>query len=644
MKISGSIYMIDKKQSYIILALTVIVCYGNTYFNGYALDDNLVVTENKYVQKGVTGIADLLTHPYYQDADKTYDYRPVASITLAIEHQFFGNNPHISHLVNLLLYTLCIWLVFVVLCEVFALDKIHGLLPLFITYFYAIHPSHTEVVASIKNREELFSVIFALAALLYAYRFFNTGKWAVGLLTIFFLLLSLVSKMTSMTMLGVIILVGLYYGFHKKGKGFYILTAILTIVAIFYFRIIWSISDRPIYFHENPLSFIHDVSIRVGTSMESMLFYFKFMLWPYPFCFYYGHNTIPPISIFHIVSLSSILLHVSLFVFATRLWLKGNIAGLFIYAYLGSIFAYSNLPLIYTGIVSERSLFLPSLWFILSAGVILYYGYRKFASLLLNGVVKKTGMFLIGALSIVFIWLTIQRNFQWKDNLTLMGADIVHMEHSTLGNFFYAWILQDAGEASQERQMRAHYFDLAKKHYRQTFAISPDYAQALFRIGMIHQYEESNSDSAFYYFQQGFAIDTSYLPLQFQLAKSYYLKGEFLNSDTLFADLYHKMPSDTSTLFFYAKSLYDLGRKDKAMKVNRELLQLDSGGYLAYLNFGEFYLKQGDSQQAVLNLEEAIKRGCRETDVLNYLLKHYFNTQQNDKAAALQTLFAQQHR
>src|ERR1035437_8079055 len=93
--------------------------YSNTLFHDYALDDGLVIRENRYTKQGFAGIKDILIHDSFAGNIKLGSneltggrYRPLSLVTYAIEWQFFGQSPHISHFINVLLYCLTGFLLF----------------------------------------------------------------------------------------------------------------------------------------------------------------------------------------------------------------------------------------------------------------------------------------------------------------------------------------------------------------------------------------------------------------------------------------------------------------------------------------------------------------------------------------------------
>src|SRR5438128_2668470 len=91
------------------------VLYFNCVFNNYNMDDELVTQNHRLTSKGISAIPEIFRSPYYEDqAGYKYEYRPVVLASFAIEHSLFGDNAHISHLINVLLYSvLCVLLFFV---------------------------------------------------------------------------------------------------------------------------------------------------------------------------------------------------------------------------------------------------------------------------------------------------------------------------------------------------------------------------------------------------------------------------------------------------------------------------------------------------------------------------------------------------
>lgn len=84
---------------YIIIMLFSIALYANTFKHQYALDDEIVISKNEYVLRGIAGIPDIfskdLFDSFYKQMNTTAQlaggrYRPLAVATFAIEQEFIG--------------------------------------------------------------------------------------------------------------------------------------------------------------------------------------------------------------------------------------------------------------------------------------------------------------------------------------------------------------------------------------------------------------------------------------------------------------------------------------------------------------------------------------------------------------------------
>src|SRR5580700_11178998 len=100
------------RKVYLLIFGLVFLLYGNSIRNNYALDDNYVTVttpekpNNPRIEKGISGIPKLFTTHYIESATQSFEYRPLVLVTFAIEYQFFGSNPHVSHFISVLLYAI----------------------------------------------------------------------------------------------------------------------------------------------------------------------------------------------------------------------------------------------------------------------------------------------------------------------------------------------------------------------------------------------------------------------------------------------------------------------------------------------------------------------------------------------------------
>ena len=310
------------------LVAICLIVYGNTLSSDYVLDDLALITHNTFVQDGLKGLDDIWTKPTLRGFDlrPVFDtaasndiYRPVAISTFALEHQLFGDNPAAGHLVNVLLFALCVALLFRFVDELTGgkYTKTAFLAAL----LFALHPIHTEVVANIKSRDELLCFIFSFAALLQFLRYYAGGRPAPLVKAASFFLISLLAKETSVSFVVIVPVVALFAGAARRRV--ITASAVTLVVAAAYIGLRWSVlhawnADHPemLDFMENPLVGAGSVSTRYGTALAVMVRYLGLLVFPHPLSSDYTFATIPFTQFLSFPSLLALLLYGALAVAA----------------------------------------------------------------------------------------------------------------------------------------------------------------------------------------------------------------------------------------------------------------------------------------------------------------------------------------
>lgn len=186
-------------HTYLIIGLLSFLLYANTITHEYAWDDILVITENKTTTKGVGGLKEVWTEYSYLAGRDIY--RPVPQSIHALEWEFFPNNPFIGHLTSIFLY------VFLVVSFLFGLKtffpNLNNWLIFFIGLMFSLLPVHVEAVANIKSIDELLSASFSIWTLILLKKISLKNI----LLAILFFSLALLSKISSITILPIAIVV-----------------------------------------------------------------------------------------------------------------------------------------------------------------------------------------------------------------------------------------------------------------------------------------------------------------------------------------------------------------------------------------------------------------------------------------------------
>jgi len=507
-----------KKESYfdrivyaIIIFLTF-VYYGNTIFNEYALDDTLVITQNDFTKKGIKGIPDILTNEFFTGFFKVRKqlvsggrYRPFSQITFAIEYELFGFNPHISHFINVLLFAiLCIFIyktLKVLLINFIphyeekeiSLKRFFNI-PFLATIIFLAHPIHTEAVANIKGRDEIFSMLGGILAFYYTllYVFNKKNKYLIYLFLFF--TIGIFSKEIAITFLATIPL-GIWF-FHKgKLKEIYIPILVIVFSSLFYFLVRYIVLSAP-SIKTNP-ELMNDSFLEMNTSQKfatityTMGLYIKLLFFPHPLTYDYYPYHIPITEWKHFRALASLLLIVVIAFFTLRNLSKKKIWVYGVLFYAISLSPVSNIFFPIGTFMSERFAFTPSLGFCLIAANFFTFLEKKL----------KKNFFVYALLCIVLMLYgikTITRNSVWKNDFTLFTTDVKVSVNGAKSNCSAGGkLLEEAQKLTEPKDSlkRKEYLNLSLKYLNHALKIHPRYVDALLLLGNAYYEYNKNYDS-----------------------------------------------------------------------------------------------------------------------------------------------------
>ncbi len=241
----------DKRFVLLLLSFFTVFLYGNSIFNAYNLDDELVTLNHRLTSKGISAIPEIFKSPYYEDnMGYSYEYRPMVLVSFAIEHQFFNDNPKVGHLINLLLYLLTVICLYKFLRLVFL--ESNPILPIIATLVFAAFPLHTEVVSNIKNRDVILAVLFSLLSGIHLIRYYSSGNLVSLLFSSVLFLVSLLSKSDSIIFLVIFPLLLLFF-MPNKFDRFVIIVVLFDLLAL-YFLPVTSLANKLLFYLAQTLS------------------------------------------------------------------------------------------------------------------------------------------------------------------------------------------------------------------------------------------------------------------------------------------------------------------------------------------------------------------------------------------------------
>lgn len=609
------------------------ITFGNTLWNEYGLDDYLVTNHNPLVEKGLKGLPEIFTTNYIDEEGIQLDYRPLVKATYAIEYTFLGWNPHLSHLVNILLYAFACCLILYVLTDVFGKKWFTVIFTG--ALIYVVHPVHTEVVASLKNRDELLVLVFVFLSAFFFLKESDTKReFAIGL-SLF--LLALFSKISCLPFVASVPLL-VYLKTENLKRSLRVFFAMATLAGIYYAVVVASLPGfaRPYEYAETPFPYLTDWGIKLGTAFYSLWWYLRLLVLPQPLSFYYGFNYVQLKSMFSLFPVLSLLIHLTFAVSALLLFKRNRFVSFLLLFYLIQISLYSNLVLPLAGVVAERALLFASLAFCLGLG---YLFVQLFAREIMEQpkAQKKnaeTGFTiqlpivrgaLIALIVFSFAGLSIARNAQWKDTITLFEADMPHLENSAKANYMMAKEVRRLyrTDVNLTKEKLGEQSAKAIHYYNQAIAVYPEYAQAMEELGMVYAVEQRNVSMAIPVFEKAFSIDSTLWRSASNLGMAYQISKDTASSIKWYEHSLKVHADNPKVLVELAKLYYLAGRKPEALECNNRLMKLTPESNLPYYNYAIYYMMEKDTALAMKYFEQDIQHGEREEFPYYFLFTRY---------------------
>jgi len=621
----------------VLLIILIFTLYGNTIKYDYAIDDDLVTQNHELVKRGLSAIPEIFTTSYYTDKKMQFGYRPMVLTSFAIEHQFFGQNPQLSHFINLLLYIVNCFLVFIILSKIFS--KTHLYFLLFITVLFVVHPIHTEVVCNIKSRDELMSFAFSLLALWSAFKYFENKKFFWLPLIVMFFVAGVFSKQTTFSFLFVIPL-SLYFSNITVLKKEYLLIVsilILGVVLAALPRFFLPPVEREIFFFENPLVESNSIAERLSMASYVLFFYIKKMVFPHPLSFYYGFNTIPIPSLLNPVVLSVLLLGIGCVYFIIKQIKNRHILSFALLYFVITLGMFLNLITPVAGIVAERFAYFASLGFcIFIACILLWFLRIKPENVLQKGKILK--LFITALVVILpFSIKTKARSKVWVNHTTLYTNDIKHLENSALANSIYAELL--VNEIYNSYQSGVTPSDLQKKlslilkHYKRAIEVYDAYFSAYNNLAFIKYQFFGKYEEAIPLLERAITLRPDYTEAYFNLGYCHHILSNFEKAKENYKSV---ITLDASFYSAYSNlgEVYALMEEwEEALKINQKLIELLPENDLPYINLGKIFLMQGDTIQSMYNFEKAAEIAPHNSDLVYNLAVFYERRNETEKAA-----------
>jgi len=555
--------------------LATILLNANTFQHGYVLDDDVVFVNNRFVQEGVSGIDDILSHGYLYGFNQRNDqsYRPLVLIAYAVEKTIFGNDPKALHIFNVLYYALVVMLLYAFLKLLFN-SRSHWW-AFWIALLFLFHPIHTEVVANIKSRDEIFHALFALLTLYHALKYHDLGrkKHLIFALGAFFL--ALLCKEMAVSLLGLIPLC-LYFFREIKPKELLINTAFFAAVLVFYLLLRSAILDT-ITFDEkmtvinNSLAAAPDLYSRLATNFLIFSKYLALLVFPHPLSWDYSFPYFPIVGFDY----PFVILIVALFLLALGFSIYGikskNVYAFSFLFFLSSFAVVSNFFILIGATLGERFLFFPSIAFcIVLVRLIADLDKQWFSRK------RKYGIPLVIIIPILALYgfKTYDRNLDWKSNEALFKAGYETVPNNSRVVSAMASVYRTKGEQAQDEVNKMRYLEKARDLYLESIKLFNGNTDAFYNLGVVYM-NLSKPTKARMAYEQVLDLNPTHVKALNNLGVIYFQQSNYSKAESLFLKALGKDASFQNAHANLGAVYHNTGEFEKAKRYYQSALRLN---------------------------------------------------------------------
>jgi tetratricopeptide (TPR) repeat protein len=528
-----------------ILAILGFAAYAVGIRNHYALDDDLVFGANIAVQRGIAGIPEIFSSDSYQGFFETYGtapqlaggrYRPLALATFAIEQSIFGKTygddfrrltdtiqrsdlletkirdanlaiAPVRHTVSIVLY-LASMVVLLFLLQRYVLRD-EPLVAFIAAMLFTLHPIHSEVVANVKSRDEILSLLFILLCLVFAFRFEEKRRKSDFALSLTSLALALLSKEYAVMMPAVIVVT---LAIVRRRPPLEIVRRWLPGMAVVIggyviVRLLAAGVTATTPLEQRDLLNDPFLPLRFGavhgdilaTKLAILTHYLRLLVWPHPLSADYSYATFPFVGWSSWQVWLSIAVHAALIAGTVIAWRRRHILAVAGCIYFAFLLPVSNLPFEIGATMGERLIYHASLGFVLAASWLIVHVLR-------HRVAIAT---VTAAIAIAFGVLTFQRTRNWYDDATLFLHDVKVVPNSAMANAnagshltnIALMRVRERRNAKQtlsqaDVQMIHSITDRARPYLDRAIALHPRFANAWINLGLLHWTREEYGAAA----------------------------------------------------------------------------------------------------------------------------------------------------
>lgn len=533
-------------------------------------------------------------------------YRPLRSVFYSISYKLWHLNPIGYHIQSIIIHLISTILIYFITIKITKNNTI----ALMTSLLFGIHPIHIEAITFITTSFDIIGVIFFLLSFLL---YLSSKNKLNYILSLFFALLAFFTYEMTLTLPLLIIL---YEFLFKKIKKENILRKIKRyspyfIIALFYAFIrifILSIGSRGNYL-------ANSFYLTLLTMTKAFLKYISLTILPINLNTDHiiskgivslsyaslNNKAILAQSIFDMHILFSIAIIALLLIIGIIYLKKQPLIPFCIFWFFIALSPIANI-IPQSSILTEKYLYISSFAFSLIFSFMIYSIYN-----LTYKHTKKIAITLFIIVLISFSILTISRNSDWNNSLTLWSKTVSQSPESVVAH-------NNLGKAFHEQGK----LDLAIQQYKKTLTLNPNRTEAYNNLGIAY-YEQGNLDLAIQQYKKAITIKPNYAEAYNNLGTTYQAKGNITLAINKFQKSITINPINPEPHYNLANAYGEINKISLAIQEYKKTITINQNHADAYNNLGIIYHQQGKLDLAIQHYKKALSINPTHLDALTNL-------------------------
>ena len=595
-------------------------------------DDNTYVTENLYVQSGLTLEGVIWAFGKIHAGH----WHPLTWVSHMLDFQLYGLKPSGHHLTNLVFHIANTLLLF------FVLRRMTGALwrSCFVAALFALHPLRVESVAWVAERKDVLSTFFWMLTMWAYIGYVERPKLHRYLLALLFFALGLMSKPTLVTLPFVLLLldywplgrfqlsrsrmspespisksinlsdrISMALRLIREKAPFFALCAVSIVLTIFAAR-----RGEAIGTLEN-----YRLDMRVANALVSYVSYIGKMIWPSHLSIFYPYQEMLPL--WKVVGAGLLLISLSVLVIRVVHKLPYLAVGWF--WYLGTLVPVIGLVQVGMQAMADRFTYIPfiGLFIMISYGVAELSAAWRHRRIILS---ISAGLLF----SILMIVTRVQVQY-WQNTIVLFQHSLGVSEDNYLSHTILGIALSGQGKTQEAIDhfnealrikpdfLGAHYslgaaFEQegkdqeAMEQYLEVLRTQPDRPEAHYNLGVL-LFRQGKNQEAVDHFKEALRIKPDYTGAHKSLGAVLRSQGRDQEAIHHFKEALRIEPNDPEAHNNLGAAFEDLGKNREARDHYVEALRIKPDNAVVHNNLGILLFRQGKTREAIAQFNEALR-------------------------------------